>query len=96
MSAQLWLSVGLGAGLGLMYGIAGHVAYRYAVRAGSRHFVRIVLGGMGIRLLTALVLFALLLALTPVHRPVFTGAFLFVFSAGLAREIRKAYRSKRT
>ncbi len=92
MVDDLWLSLGLGGGIGLMYGVASRLTHRYAMHQSDRRFFGIFLGGMGIRLGVALALVFGILATVPVQGPVFIGSFLLIFVIGLVVELAGFYR----
>ena len=88
----LWLSVGLGLAIGVLYIFASLAANRYAVRQEQSRFVVIVLGGMLVRILGAMVFVALVLLLLPVAQAPFIGTFFGVFVIGLVWEVRSWLR----
>ena len=87
MSSALLLSIGLGAGVGLLYSLASHATYRVAAGRGDRRFFQIVMGGAVVRLVAAVLLVVAILLLAAVDAAAFLGSFLIVFSAGLGREV---------
>ncbi len=93
MAANLWLSIGLGAGIGLAYGGFSYLTYRRALSAPRHRFQVIVWGGMLLRMFAALVSIALIVALAPVRPLVFVGAFFIVFALSLALEVYFLHRT---
>lgn len=87
-----WLSIALGAVIGLMYSLASRITYRLAASSGDRRFFRIVLVGVMVRLFVAVMLVVLVLALLAVDAAAFTVSFLVVFAVGLAVEIWHLHR----
>ena len=90
--ALWWWSAGLGIGIGLLYGLASLVANRFALRQDQHLFMVIVVGGMVVRMLTAVVAVALILWLLPVVQAVFIGSFLGVFITGMVVEVWSLHR----
>ena len=90
------LSVGLGASIGLLYGVASLATARLAARFGDRRFMLLFLGGMMARLAVAVVLVMLVLVLVEVHALAFIGTLLFVFLLGLAAEVWIVHRWRMT
>lgn len=82
-----WLSVGLGSGIGLLYGITSVAVNRYALRQDHHRFMLIAVGGMLARMLLALFLIALIVFLLPVDRVAFFTSFLGVFVLGIVVEV---------
>lgn len=93
MPADWWLSLGLGAGLGMAYGLSSYVTAWFAARQPGRRFLVLLLGGMLARMAVALALLALALAFVPMHRGVLAGSFLLIFSAGLVAEVALIHRN---
>jgi ABC-type multidrug transport system permease subunit len=93
MAADLWLSISLGAGIGLAYGGFSYLTYRRALSAPKQRFQVIVWGGMLVRMFAALVLIALIVALAPVQPLAFVGAFFAVFVLSLALEVFLLHRT---
>lgn len=90
--AVWWWSAGLGIGIGLLYGLASLVANRFALRQSQHLFMVIVVGGMVVRMLTAVGAVALILWLLPVEQAVFIGSFLGVFITGMVVEVWSLHR----
>jgi len=87
------LSVALGVGIGLSYVLASLVSLRLAARFDrAPAFMLVFFGGMLVRLVLALVLVGLVLALLAVQAGVFVGSFLVVFLIGLIVEISRLHR----
>lgn len=91
---DVWMSVGWGAGIGLLYAVASLATARLAARFGDRQFMLIFMGGMMARLAVAVVLVMLVLVLVDVHRLAFISTLLFVFLVGLAIEIWVVHRHR--
>lgn len=92
MPAEPWLSVLLGVGLGSLHGLTGRLVNRIARRYDDARFLRVALGGLVVRLMLVLMLFAIVLAAFPVRRLPLAGAFLLTVFAGLAAEVRSVHR----
>lgn len=88
------LSIGLGASIGILYGVASLVTSRVAVRYGDQQFMLIFLGGMLARLAVAAALVLLVLVLFDVHAPAFIGTLLVVFLLGLIAEVWIIHRRR--
>lgn len=82
----IWLSVGLGIGLGLVYLAASYLSNRRAMRS-RRNALLIVVGAMAIRILLALLALVAILLLLPVAPVAFMGSFFVMFIFGLALEV---------
>ena len=91
-TAAWWWSAGLGAGIGLLYSAASLVATWFALRQDQRLFMVIVLGGVIVRMATALVIVVLILWLLPVEQVAFIGSFLGVFILGMIVEVWRLHR----
>jgi len=87
MTTDLWLSVGLGAGIGMMYDIVSFVTARWALRYSGKRFLIIFFGGMLARLGAAVVVVTLALLLLPVTVFAFVIAFLIVYVVWLVIEV---------
>lgn len=97
MTFEPWLSIGLGASLGTIYGALAYLVNRYAMRVGGARFFQIVIGGMVLRMLAALSILAIMLAVLEVRTGVLVGAFLTVFLVATILELRRFHRmAKRT
>lgn len=88
----LWLSMGLGAGLGMVYIAASYLSNRHALKSRQR-FMLVVVTTMLIRLLLALVILIGILLLLPVSPTAFLGSFFVVFVVGLILEIWFLHRN---
>ena len=87
MTTAWWLGLGLGTVIGGAYGAASFLNARYAVRQTGSRFLYLVVGGMIARLGAALALAALVLLLTPAHRPAFVVSLLIMLALGLTAEV---------
>ncbi len=87
-----WLSIVLGAVIGVSYNLASYVTYRLAANSSDRHFFRVVLVGVMIRLFVAVMLVVLVLALLSIDVLAFTISFFVVFAAGLTVEVIRLHR----
>lgn len=85
-SGQIWLSIGLGAGLGIFYLLASLISSKRALRS-RQGFILIVVGMMMIRLLVALVFLVGILVWLPVSDVAFLGSFFVIFVIGLVTEV---------
>lgn len=94
--ATWWWSVGLGACIGALYIALSLLAGRYAMRQAPGRFFLVVFGAMLVRLVMTLVLVVLVLALAPVEKAPFIGAFFGVFVIGLAVEVLYLHRARPT
>ncbi len=96
MAADLWLSVGLGSGLGLLYGSTAYLFNQRALGASHEQFLKIVLGGLVIRIFGFLAAVLVVLVTAPVREGVFVGSFLIVFAVATIFEIYRLDRGRRT
>lgn len=94
MSTIGWWSLALGGGLGLLYNVSSAATLWWANRHTGNRFYAIALGGLIVRLFTALGAFALVIATMPVQRALFSGSFLAVALLGLLAEV--AWIARRT
>lgn len=85
-AGELWLSIGLGAGLGVLYVAASFVSNKRALRSEQR-FMVIVVASMLIRILVALVCLIGMVLLLPVAPTALLGSFFVMFIVGLAIEV---------
>ena len=92
LMASWWLSVGLGAGLGLLYIGASVVVNRFAATRPGNSFLLIFVSGMMIRLAVALSFITVVLLLLPVTPLAFIGSFFAVFCIGLVLEVSSLHR----
>ncbi len=87
MPASLWLSVGLGAGIGLLYGALALIGYWLALRSTGTRFMAFAVGGMLVRMV---VLFVVVLAVAtwiPLHAAGFIVALVGVIVTSLVVEV---------
>lgn len=87
MPANLWLSIGLGAGVGLLYGALALAGYWLALRSTGTRFMAFALGGMLVRMV---VLFVVVLAVAmwiPLHAAGFTVTLVGVVITSLIIEV---------
>ena len=87
MTTNLWFSVGLGVGIGVMYSLASYATARWAMRFSGKRFMLIFFGGMVVRIGVAAALVTLALLLLPVQMFVFLVMFLAVYVIWLVAEI---------
>ncbi|HET6567368.1 MAG TPA: hypothetical protein VFG50_05340 [Rhodothermales bacterium] len=92
MTVEPWLSIGLGASLGIIYGALAYLINRYAMQAGRERFFQIVFGGIVVRMLAALGVLAFMLVAFRVRTGVLVGAFLTVFVVATILELRRFHR----
>lgn len=92
MTAEVWLSLGLGSGIGVLYGTASIAAASLASRHGDATFMTVFFGGMVVRLFLAVLIITLVLVLVPIRAFVFLASFLLVFFAGLVLEVWLVHR----
>ncbi len=96
MPASLWLSIGLGAGVGLLYGALALAGYGLAFRSKGTRFMAFALGGMLVRMV---VLFVVVLAVAmwiPLHAAGFAVTLIGVVIASLVVEVVAVLRWLRT
>lgn len=87
MPADLWLSIGLGTGIGALYGVLALIGNRYTLRFRGRRFMAFALGGMLARMV---LLFAIVLTVAlwvPLHAVGFTVALVAGVVASLIVEV---------
>lgn len=87
MTDEMWLGLWLGGGLGVAYIAMSYLTSLLATRQGGSQFVKIYIGGMVVRMLTAMGVIFLVLSGTSVDHLVFLGTFLIIFVIGMAREV---------
>ena len=92
-SEQLWLSIGLGIGIGLCYVAASYYSNQRALH--SSNFMLLVVSTMMLRMLVALILLIGILITLPVSDVAFLGSFFVIFVFGLAMEIRTLHLQQR-
>ena len=92
MAVEFWFSVGLGAGIGLLYGLVSYLGYKRALLASHHRFLLLALGGMTVRLLVVVSLIAVILSLSLVQATPFVGAFFAVFIVALVLEVLALHR----
>lgn len=90
--ASWWLSVGLGAGLGLLYIGSSVLVNRFAATRTGNLAMLIFVSGMMIRLAIALSFITIVLLLLPVTMLAFIGSFFAVFCIGLVLEVSSLHR----
>jgi hypothetical protein len=95
VAADLWLSIGLGSGLGLLYGSVAYLFHRKALNASRKQFLKLVFGGLVIRMFVALAVVLAVLVAVPVREGAFTGSFLIVFVVTTIIEIHLLDRGRR-
>lgn len=83
---NLLLSLGLGAGLGILYIAASFLSNRQALKSRQR-FMLIVVTAMLARILLALILLIGIVLLLPVSPNAFLGSFFVLFVVGLILEV---------
>lgn len=88
------LSLSLGIGFGLVYGVVSYLTYRVALSRSPQTFMVIAFGGMTIRLFVAAAAVALVLAFAPVLPMVFIVSFFAVFAMALTLEITLLHRQQ--
>lgn len=92
MTSQLWLSIGLGGVLGVLYYAASLWTHRRAMRSRRRRFMLVFLGGMAVRMTVVLASIVLIVVLLPVREHAFLGTFIVVFVCGVVLEVARLYR----
>jgi hypothetical protein len=88
------MSLGLGIGFGLVYGIASYLTYRLALNRAVQTFMMIAFGGMILRLFAAVIAVVLVLVLTEVQPLVFVSSFFAVFAMALTVEVLVIHRQQ--
>lgn len=89
--ASFWMSAALGAGVGLLYSVAGFLMGRIALLR-PHLFMLFALGGMGVRMFLAACIVALVLGLSLADPLAFIGGFFLLFLTGLVIEIAAVLR----
>ena len=87
MTAEWWLGVGCGAGLGVLYGLLSLATTRFARHYRDKTFVLVFFGGMIARLGLTLLTVLLILLYVQIEALVFVGSFFLVFILVLSLEI---------
>ena len=95
MIESFWFSALLGAGLAAVYSAAALLVGKAAMKASSRTFMMIVMGGMVARIFIAIIILTLVLLFAPVDQTVFLIAFFAVFIVGLALETITLHRRQK-
>lgn len=90
------VSLLLGALLGAVNAMAAVWTARRATALGPDSALRLVLAGMAIRMVLVLTVFALMLALAPVHRGAFVLGLGALFLAGMIAEVALVLSSSRS
>ena len=90
-----WTSALLGVALGAANAAAAYALYRGGRGRAHSAFLKIVFGGMVVRLVVATAAVGLVLLLLPVHRLAFAAGFLGAFAAGTAAEVLTIQRHAR-
>ena len=93
-SEQLWLSIGLGAAIGLAYFAASYYSNKRAMRSG-RNFMLLVVSTMMLRIFIALILLIGILLTLPVSDVAFLGSFFVIFAIGLIAEVWTLHRRQK-
>lgn len=84
--ATFWLSIGIGAGLGIAYVTASLISNKRALRSKDR-FMIVFATAMIIRIIIALALLVGIMLLLPVVPTAFLGSFFLMFVIGLVFEV---------
>lgn len=92
MTSDVWLSVGLGTGIGVMYGVLALAGYRYALRFRGNRFMAFALGGMLARMVLLFVMVLAVAMLLPLHATSFTISLVVVVVISLILEVMTALR----
>ena len=94
-----WTSALLGIALGVANAAAAYALYRVGRGKPHQAFLKVVFGGMVVRLVVVTAVIGLVLLLLPVHRLAFAAGFLLAFALGTATEVliiqRPALRAQR-
>ena len=85
MPPAFWTSALVGVAIGAANAAASYALYRVGRERAA--FLRIVLGGMVVRLVVTAAVVGLVLLALPVHRVGFVAGFFAAFAAGTAVEI---------
>ncbi len=93
MVLDLWSSLGLGVGIGLVYGAASYATYRLALSASTRKFLLLVWGGMILRMFVALGILVLIMISVAVVELALIGSFFAVFAVVLVLEVYGLHRA---
>lgn len=92
MEAPVWLSLVLGTGIGLLYGLAVYATHRIMHNVSTTAFMGLMVGGMLARMVVLLVLVALVLWLVPVHVLAFAGSLVTMLIVGLGVDVWLLYK----
>lgn len=87
MPLGLWLSIGLGAGIGAVYGALALLNYRYALQFRGRRFMAVAFGGMLGRMVLLFVVVLSAALWIPVHVTGFIIALVAVVIVSLVLEV---------
>lgn len=83
----MWLSIGLGAGIGLAYGALALLGFRYALQFRGNRFMAFALGGMLGRMVLLFVAVLAVAMSVPLHATGFTVALVTTVVASLIVEV---------
>lgn len=93
-----WTSALIGVALGTANAGAAYALYRAGYGRPQKAFLKIVFGGMAVRLLIVTAAVGLVLVALPVDRAAFAGGFLAALAVGTAAEVltiqRRATRAQ--
>lgn len=92
MDASVWLSLALGTGIGLLYGLAVYGTHRIMHNVSTTAFMGIMVGGMLARMVVLLVLVGLVLWLVPIHVLAFAGSLVTMLLLGLGFDVWMLYK----
>jgi hypothetical protein len=87
MPPDVWLSAGLGTGIGVIYGVLALAGYRYALRFRGNRFMALALGGMLARMVVVFVMVLSVAMLVPLHAMSFTISLVVVVIISLILEV---------
>jgi len=94
MTTAISTSLILGTLIGACYVISAYASFRFALGRSQRVFLLVALGGVGVRLLVAASLIALVIALVQVNQAYFLGSFFSIFVIGLIVEVTMLHRKQ--
>jgi hypothetical protein len=93
MANSVWVGLGLGIGLAVIYAAASLFTHRLALRQSNQNqFLAIAFGGLLARMAFALLMVTVTLIFIPVHRTAFIGSFFGVFTITLIIEVLDLHR----
>ena len=90
------LSIGLGAIVGVAYGLSAYATLRYAAQFEGTAFMQVFVGGMIARIVGLMIVVGLIAALLPIEPLPFLLTLVVLLFAAVVAEVREALRMVNT